>query len=204
MGVDLRDIRPSIYRLNRDRSYGDDVDHLFDGTLDLQPLHDQWDQMIRLASSLANRTAPAHVILQKLIANPRADGVAKALTVLGRIVKTTFLLRYMRDEELRQRIRIQLNRGEHRHARARRIFFGNQGVFRTGDYEEMMNKASALSLLSNAVLVWNTVRIGRITAKLQVADSDLARVSPLAHAHVIPSGTYHFGDEPSPPRYLLP
>lgn len=46
---------------------------------------------------------------------------------------------------------IQLNRGEHRHALARRIFFGNQGVFRTGGYEEMMNKASALSLLSNAV-----------------------------------------------------
>lgn len=28
-------------------------------------------------------------------------------------------------------------------------------------------------------------------------DADLARVSPLAHAHVIPSGTYHFGSEPS-------
>jgi hypothetical protein len=25
-----------------------------------------------------------------------------------------------------------------------------------------------------------------------VAPEDLARVSPLAHAHVIPSGTYHF------------
>lgn len=97
--------------------------------------------MIRLASSLANRTAPAHVILQKLIANPRADGVAKALTILGRIVKTTFLLRYMRDTELRQKIRTQLNRGEHRHALARKLFFGNQGIFTTGDYEEMMNKS---------------------------------------------------------------
>jgi hypothetical protein len=25
-----------------------------------------------------------------------------------------------------------------------------------------------------------------------VARADLARISPLAHAHVIPSGTYHF------------
>lgn len=125
-------------------------------------------------------------------------GVAKALTVLGRLVKTTFLLSYMRDQELRQRIRTQLNRGEHRHALARRIFFGNQGVFRTGDYEEMMNKASALSLLSNAVLVWNTVHINRITSKLEASDADLARVSPLAHAHVIPSGTYHFGHQPLP------
>jgi hypothetical protein len=37
-----------------------------------------------------------------------------------------------------------------------------QEEFRTGDYEEMMNKASCLSLLSNAVLVWNTMRIGEL------------------------------------------
>lgn len=67
-----------------------------------------------------------------------------------------------------------------------------------------MNKASALSLLSNAVLVWNTMRISSIVAKLDARDADLARVSPLAHAHVIPSGTYHFGSEPSPPQNSLP
>ncbi|WP_211114137.1 Tn3 family transposase, partial [Skermanella aerolata] len=78
---------------------------------------------------------------------------------------------------------------------ARWLFFANQGAFRTGDYEEIMNKASCLSLLSNAVLVWNTVHIDRIITQLRanghaVADEDLARVSPLIHAHVIPNGTY--------------
>jgi NADP-dependent 3-hydroxy acid dehydrogenase YdfG len=34
-------------------------------------------------------------------------------------------------------------------------------VVATGDYEEIMNKASCLSLLSNAVLVWNTIKIGK-------------------------------------------
>jgi hypothetical protein len=58
-----------------------------------------------------------------------------------------------------------------------------------------MNKASCLSLLSNAVLIWNTVQMTRIVAQLRdtghhVSDEDLARVSPLAHAHVIPNGTY--------------
>ena len=60
-----------------------------------------------------------------------------------------------------------------------------------------MNKASCLSLLSNAVLVWNTVRMGEIVARLRaageaVSDEDLARISPLAYAHVIPNGTYVF------------
>jgi Tn3 transposase DDE domain len=98
---------------------------------------------------------------------------------------------------VRRRFQPQLNRGESRHDLARWLFFANQGEFRTGDYEEIMNKASCLSLVSNAVLVWNTVRMGEIVARLRaageaVSDEDLARISPLAYAHVIPNGTYVF------------
>jgi hypothetical protein len=60
-----------------------------------------------------------------------------------------------------------------------------------------VNKASCLSLLSNAVLVWNSKRIEDIVARLRVdnndvRDCDLARVSPLMFAHIIPNGTYRF------------
>ena len=98
---------------------------------------------------------------------------------------------------LRGRMQLQMNRIERRHQLARRLFFANQGAFQTGDYEEIMNKATCLSLLSNAVLVWNTVRMTEILAQLQAGGevmpaADLARVSPLAYAHVIPNGTYYF------------
>jgi len=77
------------------------------------------------------------------------------------------------------------------------LFFANRGEFRSGDYEEIMNKASCLSLLSNAVLVWNTMAITKIITQLRAAgetivDEDLARISPLMYQHVIPNGTYHF------------
>jgi TnpA family transposase len=98
---------------------------------------------------------------------------------------------------VRRRVQRQLNRGESRHELAKWLFFANQGEFRTGDYEEIMNKASCLSLLSNAVLVWNTVRMGEMFTRLRTAgetvlDEDLARISPLVYAHVIPNGTYTF------------
>ena len=82
--------------------------------------------------------------------------------MLGPAVKTTYILRYLHDGALRDRVHLQLNRGESRHELARRLFFANQGAFRSGDYEEIMNKVSALSVLSNAVLVWNTVHIAEI------------------------------------------
>ena len=92
-------------------------------------------------------------------------------------------------------MQLQVNRGEGRHQLARRLFFANQGAFQTGDYEEIMNKATCLSLLSNAVLVWNTVHMMRIIKQLRasgerITDEELARISPLAFAHVIPNGTY--------------
>ena len=69
-----------------------------------------------------------------------------------------------------------------------------------------MNKASCLSLLSNTVLVWNTIRMTQIVDQLraaghEIADQDLAHASPLMHTHVIPNGTYHFGDEEESDRY---
>lgn len=58
-----------------------------------------------------------------------------------------------------------------------------------------MNKATCLSLLSNAVLVWNTVHMMRIIQQLRASgetmtEEELARSSPMAFSHVIPNGTY--------------
>lgn len=61
-----------------------------------------------------------------------------------------------------------------------------------GDYEEVMNKASCLGLLSNAAVLWNTVQIERVVGRLHAGgaeiDPDLAHVWPLQHARIIPNG----------------
>ena len=76
------------------------------------------------------------------------------------------------------------------------VFFADQGEFRSADLADIMNKASCLSLLSNAILVWNTVHIAQIV-KLRSrghknSDAHLAKVSPLIHKHVIVNETYDF------------
>jgi TnpA family transposase len=81
------------------------------------------------------------------------------------------------------------------------IFFANQGEFTTsGDYEEIKNKASALSLVSNAILYWNTSRISNIGDSLRIQgenvdDETLAHISLLPYKHVLPNGTYFIDDE---------
>jgi len=196
----LKDLKDQqLYMLDREHVAGD-LRGLFRSAIDVELVREQWDQLVRVASSLRDRTAPAHVVLDRLAASSRSDRLARALTMLGRVVKTTFILRYIHDAAVRDRIHLQLNRAESRHALARRLFFANQGSFRTGDYAEIMNKVSALSVLSNSVLLWNTRQLERVVGALEEADGkpvdrdDLARISPLLHAHVIPSGTYRFAD----------
>jgi TnpA family transposase len=184
----------TLSRIDRDADYGA-LQPLLRGRINTGLVLEQWDQLVRLAASLKDRLTPAHVVMQRLANATTSDRLASALSQLGRLMKTQHILRYIEDAPYRDAIQLQLNRGEFRHILAKRLFFANQGGFRAGDYEEVMNKASCLSLLSNAVLVWNTVQIARIVEQLragghEVRDADLARVSPLAHAHVVPNGSY--------------
>ena len=87
----------------------------------------------------------------------------------------------------------------YRHRLPRRVFFADQGEFTTGDYEEIMNKASCLSLVSNAILNWNTKKISDILKNLeakgiQIDDDTLSHISLLPYKHVLPNGAYFVED----------
>jgi TnpA family transposase len=173
------------------------LDALFKTTVDLNLIAEQWESLVRVAASLKNRVVSANVIARRLASSAASNRLAKALLHLGQLVRTIYLLRYLNDPEMRQQVRTQLNRGEARQDLAQRLFFADQGMFRSGDYYQMMNRASCLSLLSNAVLVYNTLRIGRVLERVKSQGEEfspeaIAHISPLARRHVIVNGTYDF------------
>ena len=64
-----------------------------------------------------------------------------------------------------------------------------------------MNKASCLSLVSNAILYWNTLKIHDIIESLRAQEKNidptmLSHISLLAFKHVLPNGTYFIEDQP--------
>lgn len=195
----IRDLKDQqLYKLDRQHDYGVFAP-LLTKTADAELIEEQWEEMIRVAVSLKERTAPAHVVVQRLTSSYPADRLSKAFTNLGRVIKTRYILRYLTDRKLRQAVQLQLNKGEYRHKLARRVFFADQGAFSTGDYEEIMNKASCLSLVSNAILYWNTLKISDIVAQLRsqgevVEDADLRHISLLPYKHIVPNGTYFIED----------
>jgi TnpA family transposase len=195
----IRDLKDQqLYRINKDFDYGV-FTPLMTKTANIDLVVEQWPLMGHVVLSLQQRTAPAHVVVQRLLNSYPADRLSMAFSHLGRIIKTQYILRYLTDPTLRYTVQRQLNKGEYRHKLPRWIFFANQGEFTTGDYEEIMNKASCLSLVSNAILYWNTLHIHEIITTLRqhgevIEDETLSHISLLPFKHVLPHGTYFIED----------
>lgn len=195
----IRDLKDQqLYKVDKETDYGV-FNPLLNKTADVEIVEEQWDMMIRVASSLKKKTAPAHVIVERLMNSSPNDRLTKAFINLGRIIKTQYILRYITDPELRRTVQLQLNKGEYRHKLPRRVFFADQGEFTTGDYAEIMNKASCLSLVSNAVLYYNTLHINDLIKDLRsrgevIEDETLSHISLLPYKHVIPNGSYFIED----------
>jgi hypothetical protein len=71
------------------------------GQINTKLIMEQWDEMRRVASSIRHGTVSASLLMRKLAAYPRQNQVARALTELGKLERTAFLLEYFRDESLR-------------------------------------------------------------------------------------------------------
>ena len=72
------------------------------GAINLRVISDHWFELLRLALSIKTGTVTASVILRKLAAYPRQNGLALALRELGKLERTFFTLQWLQDPELRR------------------------------------------------------------------------------------------------------
>jgi TnpA family transposase len=156
-----------------------------------------WDDFLRVAGSLKLGTVNASELVRSLLKSDRPSGLAMALADLGRIPKTIYLLNYVDDEVYRRRILTQLNRGEGRHSVARTICHGRRGEIRKRYREGQEDQLGALGIVTNAVVLWNTLYTDAVQKQLKadgykVKDGDTERVSPLQHRHINVLGRYSF------------
>jgi TnpA family transposase len=169
-------------------------------TINTSLILEHWDELLRLAGSLKLGWVTASLLLNKLQTVPRKNELARALQEYGRVVKTLFILRYVVSPEEQHRIERQLNKGELLHALRRFLFFGNWGRLRKAQEEEQTTQAQALTLVTNAVIVWNTVYMAAVLDELRaegytVREEDVAHLSPARHEHINPHGKYRFNLE---------
>jgi TnpA family transposase len=161
---------------------------------------DGWDEMLRVAGSMKLGWVTASLFVQKLQAHPQQNALARALQEYGRLARTLHILRWYAYPEDRRRFLRQLNKGEALHDLRAALVIANKGQLRQRRGDALAHQALCLNLVTNAVIVWNTVYMAAVVEQLKqegvpVQDSDLAHIWPTRYAHINVYGKYHFNVE---------
>jgi hypothetical protein len=123
-----------------------------------------------------------------LLALRRRFSILRWLRLIG-------LSPWLSDPALRQRSHAGLNKGETSNALRRAVFFHRQGEFRDRTFENQSFRASGLSLLTAAIVHWNTIYLDQAVQQLRVQgvsvpDELLAHVAPLGWEHIALTADY--------------
>ncbi|WP_221395241.1 Tn3 family transposase [Dyadobacter sp. NIV53] len=85
------------------------------GSINTQPIEEQWDNILRLVATLKLKHTIPSVLLKRLTSYSNRHPLNVALQELGKVVQSIFVLKYMDQEDLRRRINHQLTQVESLH-----------------------------------------------------------------------------------------
>ena len=191
----IRDLADKRLYIHGDAKQYPTLAGLIGGSVNVKQIRAHWDEILRLAASIKQGTVTASLMLRKLGSYPRQNGLAVALRELGRIERTLFALDWMQNVELRRRVQIGLNKGEAKNALARAVFLNRLGEIRDRSFENQRYRASGLNLVVAAIILWNTVYLGRAVQALRDSGKNiderlLPHLSPLGWEHINLTGDY--------------
>lgn len=134
-----------IYRINKEKDYGAlrPLVNRRDRNIHMDWICDQWDRMGQFYASLESGHTTASMALKRLASYSGKNHFYRANRELGRIFKTEYILQYMSDPLMRQRIRRGLLKGEEIHALARQVAYGKQGKITVRDLKHKRTPAVA-------------------------------------------------------------
>jgi TnpA family transposase len=165
------------------------------GRVDEKLITTHWNDVLRLATSVRTGTVSASLLLKRLGAYPRQNGLALALREIGRIERTLFMLDWLELPGLRRQATVELNKGEARNALARAVCFHRLGRLRDRAVEAQQYRASGLALVTAAIALWNTVYLDRALDDLRcgsetIPEALLAHLDPIGWQHINLTGDY--------------
>jgi len=197
----LRDLGSArLYRLRDDFERYPNLEGRLTGRVDLARIREGWNELLRVAGSLKLGYVTASLFISKLQEYPRQNRLTRLLKEHGRLAKTLHVLRCLKNEAYRRRIGRQINKGERLHQLRSWLMFGGDGHIRRKQEEAQNCQAGCLNLMTNAIVVWNTLYMQAAARHIaeagkEVTEEQLRHLSPTRFEHINRYGRYHFDVE---------
>jgi TnpA family transposase len=162
--------------------------------IDWDLIRQQYDEMVKFATAIKIGTADAESILRRFTKNNPMHPTYQAFTELGRVIKTMFLCRYLKSEEVRREIHEGLNVVESWNSVNGFIFFGKHSEFASNKLEDHELSVLCLHLLQVCMVYINTLMLQEVLAEKawteRMTPEDYRGLSPLVRAHINPYGVF--------------
>jgi TnpA family transposase len=167
-------------------------------TINQKLILSHWDDILRFMATIKLRHSSASQLFKRLSSYAHDHPLYKALKEFGRVIKTRFILTYLDNLELRQRIEKQLNKIELANRFSRAVFFANNQEFQEGNLEEQEIATACKVLIQNAIVLWNTLYLSQQLSNASNAEEHegmlnaITSGSLLTWQHVNMQGEYDF------------
>jgi TnpA family transposase len=170
------------------------LQHILQDVIDWELIIKQYDEMIKYTTALRLGTAEAEAILKRFTRENRQHPTYKALSELGRVIKTIFLCNYLMHEEVRREIQEGLNVVENWNSANDFIYYGRHGIVSANDVDAQEVAILSMHLLQACLVYVNTLMVQEVLSEPTWYDrmkkEDWRGLTPLFYLHVNPYGKF--------------
>jgi TnpA family transposase len=185
----------NLYRVDKKTRYTN-IDSMFcDAEIDWDLLETHWQDLMQVIISVKLGKVSSSFILSKLNSYNNQNRLYKAFQELGKVIRTTFLLDYVSNKELRQTITATTNKVESYHTLEDWIRFGSRFLVASNDPDEMEKAVKHTDLIANCIMLQNVIDITDICHALieegyTITEEDLSHMSPYITEQIKRFGEY--------------
>lgn len=183
-----------FYRPYKESRYNH-IDSLFKDTINWDIIETHFEDLMQIVLSIKSGKMLPSTLLRKLNNYSRKNRLFQAFRELGNVVRTIYLLEFISNIRLREKITESTNKTEAYNAFMKWILFGGDGVIRENDLDEQTKVVKYNELLANILIFQNTVDMMDAIKKLnsdgiEVSKEDIKNLSPYLTSHIKRFGEY--------------
>ena len=191
--------KQNLYSFGHKKSYENKgYEVLPSRTINLKLIETHWSDILRFMATIRLKYSSASLLFKRLSSYAKDHPLYQAIKEFGRIIKSIFILTYLDDVEIRQRIEKQLNKVELANKFSKAVFFDRNQEFKYGSKEEQEIAMACKVLIQNAIVLWNYLYLSTLLANNHDLDErsqmvlSIKRGSIMAWQHFNFHGEYDF------------